>query len=61
MDDDPGPSNAKCSKSTRLIERLINARVRKEDYDAGNFLLLHFMHVYYYNLCYTPALNLFYN
>jgi hypothetical protein len=61
MDEEPGPSNAKHQKSTRLLERLINARVREEDFDADNFLLLHFMYVYYYNLCHTHVLNLFYN
>jgi hypothetical protein len=50
MDEEPGPSNAKHQKSTRLLERLINARVREEDFDADNFLLLHFMYVYYWAL-----------
>jgi dolichol kinase len=43
MDKELGPSNAKHRKSTRLLERLINARVMEEDSDADGF--------YYYNLC----------
>jgi hypothetical protein len=50
-----------CQKSTRLLEGLINACVRQEDYDVHDFLLLQFMYVYYCNLCHTPVLNLFYN
>jgi hypothetical protein len=53
MDEEPGPSNARHRKSTRLLERLINARVRDKDSDADDF--------YYYNLYHTHVLNLFYN
>jgi hypothetical protein len=41
MDEEPGPSNAKRRKSTRLLERLINVSVREEDSDTDDFLLLH--------------------
>jgi hypothetical protein len=43
MDKELGPLNAKRRKSTRLLERLINARVMEEDSDADGFC--------YYNLC----------
>jgi hypothetical protein len=38
-----------------------NAHVREDVSNADDFLLLHFVYVYYYNLCHTSVLNLFYN
>jgi hypothetical protein len=37
MDEEPGPSNAKGQKSTRLLERLTNACVRDENSNADDF------------------------
>jgi hypothetical protein len=39
MDEEPDHSNAKRQKSTRLLERLINARVREEDFDVDDFFI----------------------
>jgi hypothetical protein len=61
MDEELGPSSAKRRKSTRLLEILINARVREKNLYVDSILLLQFMYVYYYNLCHTHVLDLFYN